>query len=83
MYGLLNDLIVPAVQNADTLLRQEGLHCLGLCCTLDKRLAQHNITLFITCIKHGHEDLVKKAVRVSQITKAGNTLIDIVPPYRH
>ncbi|KAI8373382.1 nuclear condensing complex subunit [Choanephora cucurbitarum] len=63
LYGLLNDLIVPAVQNADTLLRQEGLHCLGLCCTLDKRLAQHNITLFITCIKHGHEDLVKKAVR--------------------
>jgi condensin complex subunit 3 len=69
LYGLLNDLIAPAVQNssADTVVRQEGLHCLGLCCTLDKRLAQHNITLFITCIKQGHEDLVVKAVRVSII----------------
>jgi condensin complex subunit 3 len=65
LYGLLNDLIAPAVQNTDTLVRQEGLHCLGLCCTLDKRLAQHNIVLLITCIKQGHEDLVIKAVRVS------------------
>lgn len=65
LYGLLNDLIAPAVQNADALVRQEGLHCLGLCCTLDKRLAQHNIILLITCIKQGHEDLVMKSVRVS------------------
>jgi condensin complex subunit 3 len=69
LYGLLNDLIAPAVQNAnvDSLVRQEGLHCLGLCCTLDKRLAQHNIILLITCIKQGHEDLVVKSVRVSKI----------------
>ncbi|RCH85069.1 hypothetical protein CU098_007752 [Rhizopus stolonifer] len=64
LYGLLNDLIVPAVQSGDHLLREEGLHCLGLCCMLDKHLAQHNIKLFITCIKHGHEDLVKKAIKV-------------------
>ncbi|KAI9477970.1 MAG: nuclear condensing complex subunit [Benjaminiella poitrasii] len=64
LYGLLNDLIVPAVQSSDSLLRQEGLHCLGLCCMLDKRLAQHNADLFITCIKLGHEDLVKIAIRV-------------------
>jgi condensin complex subunit 3 len=67
LYGLLNDLIVPAVQDGDSLLRQEGLHCLGLCCTLDKGLAQHNVALFINCIKNGHEVLVKKAVRVSFI----------------
>jgi len=65
LYGLLNDLIVPAVQDGDSLLRQEGLHCLGLCCTLDKGLAQHNVALFINCIKNGHEVLVKIAVRVS------------------
>ncbi|KAI7899163.1 nuclear condensing complex subunit [Cokeromyces recurvatus] len=64
LYGLLNDLIVPAVQSSDPLLRQEGLHCLGLCCMLDKRLAQHNIDLFVTCIKLGHEDLVKIAIRI-------------------
>ncbi|KAG1100112.1 hypothetical protein G6F42_017722 [Rhizopus arrhizus] len=63
LYGLLIDLIVPAVQDGDSLLRQEGLHCLGLCCTLDKGLAQHNVALFINCIKNGHEVLVKIAVR--------------------
>lgn len=67
LYGLLNDLIVPAVQDGDSLLRQEGLHCLGLCCTLDKGLAQHNVALFINCIKNGHEVLVNKAVRVSLV----------------
>lgn len=65
LYGLLNDLVVPAVQDGDSLLRQEGLHCLGLCCTLDKGLAQHNVGLFINCIRNGHEVLVKIAVRVS------------------
>ncbi|CAO3654330.1 unnamed protein product [Mucor fragilis] len=63
LYGLLNDLVVPAVQDGDSLLRQEGLHCLGLCCTLDKGLAQHNVGLFINCIRNGHEVLVKIAVR--------------------
>ncbi|OAC99558.1 hypothetical protein MUCCIDRAFT_148598 [Mucor lusitanicus CBS 277.49] len=63
LYGLLNDLIVPAVQDGDALLRQEGLHCLGLCCTLDKGLAQHNVGLFINCIRNGHEVLVKIAAR--------------------
>lgn len=65
MYGLLNDLIVPAVQNTDLFVREEGLNCLGLCCTLDKQLAQHNILLFIACIQRGHEALGKKAIRVT------------------
>ncbi|KAI8066111.1 nuclear condensing complex subunit [Thamnidium elegans] len=64
LYGLLNDLIVPAVQNSDVVLREEGLHCLGLCCTLDKTLAQHNVALFIQCIKNGHEGILKKAIVV-------------------
>ncbi|RCH82003.1 hypothetical protein CU098_005489, partial [Rhizopus stolonifer] len=64
LYGLLNDLIVPAVQNADTNLRGIGLHCLGLCCTLDRELAQHNISLFIHCIKCGHDELKIRALMI-------------------
>lgn len=60
----MNDLIVPAVQNSDAVLREEGLHCLGLCCTLDKGLAQYNIALFIQCIKSGHEEILKKAIMI-------------------
>jgi condensin complex subunit 3 len=48
------------------LIREEGLNCLGLCCTLDKKLAQHNIILFIACIKQGHDDLGKKAIMVNK-----------------
>ncbi|ORE13224.1 hypothetical protein BCV71DRAFT_246469 [Rhizopus microsporus] len=64
LYGLLNDLIVPAVQNSDTQLREVGLHCLGLCCTLDRELAQHNTALFIHCIKCGHDELKIKALMI-------------------
>lgn len=64
MYGLLNDLIVPAVQSSDTALREEGIHCLGLCCLLDKALTQHNISLFIHVISNGHEEIMKKALTV-------------------
>lgn len=61
----MNDLIVPAVQNSDTTLREIGLHCLGLCCTLDRELAQHNTALFIHCIKCGHDELKIKALMVT------------------
>ena len=36
LYGVLNELIVPSVQSKEAVIREEGLHCLGLCCTLDK-----------------------------------------------
>ncbi|KAI8880336.1 hypothetical protein K501DRAFT_15461 [Backusella circina FSU 941] len=72
MYGLLNDLIVPSVQSSEVLLREEGLHCLGLCCCLDKTLAEHNVSLFIHCIKNGHEGLQVKALK---------TLCDLMMTY--
>ncbi|KAI8986589.1 nuclear condensing complex subunit [Pilobolus umbonatus] len=64
LYGLLNDLIVPAVQSNEPILRETGLHCLGLCCSLDKTLAQHNVSLFLHCIKNGHESLQKLALMI-------------------
>ncbi|KAI9278371.1 nuclear condensing complex subunit [Phascolomyces articulosus] len=64
LYGVLNELIVPSVQSKEAVLREEGLHCLGLCCTLDKTLGHHNILLFAHCINNGHEQLQQKALMI-------------------
>ncbi|GAB5588119.1 chromosome condensation complex Condensin [Umbelopsis nana] len=64
MYGLLNELIIPSVQSKEVVLREEGLHCLGLCCCLDKTLGLHNVPLFIHCIRNGHEELQQKALMI-------------------
>ncbi|KAF7725065.1 hypothetical protein EC973_000472 [Apophysomyces ossiformis] len=64
VYGLINDLIVPSVQSKEIVLREEGLHCLGLCCCLDKALGLHNISLFVHCLKNGHEELQQKALMI-------------------
>ncbi|KAI9283993.1 nuclear condensing complex subunit [Umbelopsis sp. AD052] len=64
MYGLLNELIIPSVQSKEVVLREEGLHCLGLCCCLDKTLGLHNVPLFIHCIKNGHTELQLKALMI-------------------
>ncbi|KAI7850196.1 nuclear condensing complex subunit [Circinella umbellata] len=64
LYGVLNELIVPSVQSKEAVIREEGLHCLGLCCTLDKTLGHHNILLFAHCINNGHEQLQQKALMI-------------------
>ncbi|CAO3650504.1 unnamed protein product [Cunninghamella blakesleeana] len=64
IYGVLNQLLIPAVQSKEIVIREEGLHCLGLVCHLDKALALHNIPLFIHCIQNGHDELKKKALMV-------------------
>ncbi|KAI7876242.1 hypothetical protein K492DRAFT_167295 [Lichtheimia hyalospora FSU 10163] len=64
LYGILNELIVPSVQSKEVVLREEGLHCLGLACALDKHLGHHNIPLFVHCLKNGHEQLQQKALMI-------------------
>ncbi|ORZ19383.1 nuclear condensing complex subunit [Absidia repens] len=64
IYGILNQLVIPAVQSKEVVLREEGLHCLGLVCHLDKDLALHNITLFVHCVSNGHDELKKKALMI-------------------
>ncbi|ERF71205.1 hypothetical protein EPUS_07888 [Endocarpon pusillum Z07020] len=54
---MLNNLIVPAVRSHEAPIRERGLLCLGLCCLLDRSLAEENITLFIHCFSKGHENL--------------------------
>ncbi|KAA8642897.1 hypothetical protein EYZ11_011820 [Aspergillus tanneri] len=54
---MLNNLVVPAVRSHEAPIRERGLECLGLCCLLDKTLAEENMTLFIHCFSKGHEAL--------------------------
>ncbi|KAI8100193.1 nuclear condensing complex subunit [Halteromyces radiatus] len=77
IYGLLNQLVIPAVQNKEIVLREEGLHCLGLVCHLDKTLAMHNIPLFVHCIQNGNDELKKKALKIlfDMIMKYGYNMI--------
>ncbi|KAF9570700.1 hypothetical protein EC968_001484 [Mortierella alpina] len=50
MYGLLNELVIPALARNEEIMQELGLHCLGLICVLDQNLAQSNMELFLTCI---------------------------------
>ncbi|KAF8957558.1 hypothetical protein BGZ46_002160, partial [Entomortierella lignicola] len=50
MYGLLNELVIPALARQEELMQELGLHCLGLICVLDQNLARSNMELFLTCI---------------------------------
>ncbi|KAF9370014.1 hypothetical protein CPB97_003086, partial [Podila verticillata] len=50
MYGLLNELVIPALARQEEVMQELGLQCLGLICALDQTLAQSNMELFLTCI---------------------------------
>ena len=54
---MLNNLVVPAVRSHEAPIRERGLLCLGLCCLLDKNLADENLTLFLHCFSKGHDAL--------------------------
>ncbi|KAL8704663.1 MAG: hypothetical protein Q9201_002197 [Fulgogasparrea decipioides] len=61
---MLNNLVVPAVRSHEAPIRERGLLCLGLCCLLDKTLAEENLTLFIHCFTKGHDALQVSALHV-------------------
>ncbi|PYH90475.1 ARM repeat-containing protein [Aspergillus ellipticus CBS 707.79] len=61
---MLNNLVVPAVRSHEAPIREKGLECLGLCCLLDKNLAEENMTLFIHCYSKGHEALQVTAIHI-------------------
>ncbi|KAL4747323.1 hypothetical protein BDW72DRAFT_16645 [Aspergillus terricola var. indicus] len=61
---MLNNLVVPAVRSHEAPIRERGLECLGLCCLLDKTLAEENMTLFIHCYSKGHENLQVTAIHI-------------------
>ncbi|PLB35197.1 condensin subunit YCG1 [Aspergillus candidus] len=61
---MLNNLVVPAVRSHEAPIRERGLECLGLCCMLDKTLAEENMSLFIHCYSKGHEGLQVTALQI-------------------
>ncbi|GLA94585.1 hypothetical protein AtubIFM57143_001575 [Aspergillus tubingensis] len=61
---MLNNLVVPAVRSHEAPIRERGLECLGLCCLLDKTLAEENMTLFIHCFSKGHDALQVTAIHI-------------------
>jgi condensin complex subunit 3 len=61
---MLNNLVVPAVRSHEAPIRERGLLCLGLCCLLDRSLAEENITLFIHCFAKGHEALQATSLQI-------------------
>ncbi|KAF0468908.1 Condensin complex subunit 3 [Gigaspora margarita] len=64
MYGLMNEIIIPNIQSHEPVLRELGIHCLGLCCILDQPLAVENYNLFMHCLRHGHPELQIKSLMV-------------------
>ena len=61
---MLNNLVVPAVRSHEAPIRERGLLCLGLCCLLDKNLADENLTLFLHCFSKGHDALQVTAIYI-------------------
>ncbi|KAI5288293.1 hypothetical protein KEM54_005321 [Ascosphaera aggregata] len=61
---MLNNLIVPAVRSHEAPIRERGLECLGLCCLLDRNLAEENLGLFVHCFNKGHEALQEMAIKI-------------------
>ncbi|RVD88009.1 uncharacterized protein DFL_002209 [Arthrobotrys flagrans] len=75
---MLNGLIVPAVRSQEAPIRERGLRCLGLCCLLDKPLAEENLTLFAHCFNKGHEELQVEAAHIicDMLVIHGTTLFE-------
>lgn len=61
---MLNNLVVPAVRSHEAPIRERGLLCLGLCCLLDKNLADENLSLFLHCFNKGHDALQVTAIHI-------------------
>ncbi|KAI9846360.1 MAG: hypothetical protein M1837_004213 [Sclerophora amabilis] len=75
---MLNNLVVPAVRSHEAPIRERGLLCLGLCCLLDKTLAEENLTLFLHCFNKGHDALQVYALHILSdiLTTHGSALLD-------
>jgi condensin complex subunit 3 len=77
---MLNNLVIPAVRSHEAPIRERGLHCLGLCCLLDKTLAEENITIFLHCFTKGHPALQVTALQIlSDVLTTHPSLLTAAP----
>lgn len=77
---LLNNLVVPAVRSQEAPIRERGFLCLGLCCLLDKKLADENLPLFLHCFSKGHEQLQNISIQVIGDILASHPALLIASP---
>ncbi|RKP35999.1 nuclear condensing complex subunit, C-term domain-containing protein, partial [Dimargaris cristalligena] len=62
VFGLLNDLFIPAINESEAIIQELGLMCLAHCCYLDKSLAEDNTHAFVQAIRRGEGDIREKAL---------------------
>ncbi|TFK38229.1 nuclear condensing complex subunit [Crucibulum laeve] len=61
--GVLQDLVIPAVQSKDLDMRSKGFVCLGLCCLIARRLAIGSVGLFMSQIKSSPDELKLELIK--------------------
>ncbi|ETI20146.1 hypothetical protein G647_08180 [Cladophialophora carrionii CBS 160.54] len=61
---MFDNLVIPAVRSHESLIRERGVQCLGLCCLLEPKLADENMRLFTHLLKKGHESLQVIALQI-------------------
>ncbi|KNF04259.1 hypothetical protein PSTG_02605 [Puccinia striiformis f. sp. tritici PST-78] len=64
MFGIVHELIVPAVRCKDTPIRERGLVCLGLCSLLDKQIALDSFGVFVHQVQAAEVDLRIKVLKI-------------------
>ncbi|KAF1918931.1 nuclear condensing complex subunit [Ampelomyces quisqualis] len=64
LMGLVNNLIIPAVQSHDIPIRERGVICMGLATLLSKKLAMENLDLFFHIFTKGHDNLKEIVVQI-------------------
>jgi condensin complex subunit 3 len=65
LYGLLNDLVSPAVQSSIEVLRHSGLVCLGLYCMLDRDLSYKNFSVFVHSCQSDQDEYREHSLKVN------------------
>ncbi|KAF2791705.1 condensin complex component cnd3 [Melanomma pulvis-pyrius CBS 109.77] len=60
---MLNTLVIPAVRDSATMIRERGLINLGLCMLLSENLASGNLPLFFRCFAVGTELMKVTAIQ--------------------
>ncbi|KAI5780914.1 nuclear condensing complex subunit [Geopyxis carbonaria] len=61
---MLNSLVVPAVRSHQLPVRERGIRCLGLCCLLDRNVAEENLGLFGHCYAKGTNSIKIEALQI-------------------
>ncbi|KAG0147863.1 hypothetical protein CROQUDRAFT_90996 [Cronartium quercuum f. sp. fusiforme G11] len=64
MFGIVHELIVPAVRCKEGPIRERGLVCLGLCSLLDRQIALDSFGVFIHQVQAAEVELRTKVLKI-------------------